>query len=85
MLPLLDLHSITIYLYYDLTKSLKSLIYVLEPKNLNYPEPTSFIVNDGTASLLGNIINKDHMRIIKVQGELLFTLLKKIINKAIIT
>lgn len=46
----------TTCLYYNLIKSLKSLIYILEPKSLYYLQLVFFIINGGSASFENSII-----------------------------
>lgn len=49
------------YQHYDLINGPISLISVLKPKSLNYPQPTFFIVNSDNTSLLGSNINKNYI------------------------
>lgn len=57
-------------------------MYILEPKGSDYPQPTSSIVNGGSVSLLGSIINKSHVQVVVVRGELPQEEFLRAINKS---
>lgn len=59
MLLFLDMHLMTIYLHYIITKNLTNSIYILKLKRLDYLQLTSFKINDDSAKLLNTIINKN--------------------------
>lgn len=83
LLPL-TLPSITIYLYYNLIKALRSSTYILKSEDLNYLQIKFFIVNSNSTSLLNSIINKNHLKMVIVQKKLPFTLPIKVTNRAIV-
>lgn len=70
--------------YYFVSKCqrFRSFIYVLKPKNSDYLQLTSFIINGISASLLSNIINTSYMQILVVQKDLPFGKLFWAINKS---
>lgn len=50
----------------QVVKGLTSFTYILELKNSDYLQQTSYIVNSGSISLLCSIIHKSHKQVVVV-------------------